>query len=56
MSENGGPDESRSPWKDLGVQKGFLLFVVVGMTILFFVMIRGFLVAVILAGVFAEPS
>ena len=35
------------------IQKGFLLFVVVGITLLLLVMVRGFLVSVILAGVFA---
>ncbi len=45
-TDEGAPTES-------SVQKGFLLAVVVGMTVLFFVMVRGFLVAVILAGVFA---
>ncbi len=38
------------------VQKGFLLFVVVTITVLFLVMIRQFLVAVIMAGVFAGMS
>ena len=38
------------------VQKGFLLFVVVGITVLFLVMIRQFVVAVIMAGVFAGMS
>jgi predicted PurR-regulated permease PerM len=35
------------------LQKGFLLLLVVGITVLFLVMIRAFLVSVILAGVFA---
>lgn len=38
------------------VEKGFLLFLVAGITVLFFVMIRQFLVALILAGVFAGMS
>lgn len=38
------------------IQKGFLLFLVAGMTVLFLVMIRQFLVALILAGVFAGMS
>jgi predicted PurR-regulated permease PerM len=38
------------------LQKGFLLFLVVGMTVLLLVMIRGFLVSVILAGVFAAMA
>lgn len=38
------------------LQKGFLLLVVLGITILLLVMIRGFLVAVILAGVFAAMA
>ncbi len=41
------PKESRQ------LQKGFLLLVVLGISVLFLVMIRGFLVTVILAGVFA---
>lgn len=38
------------------VEKGFLLFLVAGITVLFFVMIRQFVVALILAGVFAGMS
>jgi predicted PurR-regulated permease PerM len=38
------------------LQKGFLLFLVVGITVLLLVMIRGFLVSVILAGVFAAMA
>ena len=38
------------------LQKGFLLFVVFGITLLLLVMIRGFLVSVILAGVFAAMA
>ena len=38
------------------VQKGFLLFVVATITVLFLVMVRQFLVAVIMAGVFAGMS
>lgn len=38
------------------VEKGFLLFLVAGITILFLVMIRQFVVALILAGVFAGMS
>ena len=38
------------------VQKGFLLFVVAAITVLFLVMVRQFLVAVIMAGVFAGMS
>ena len=38
------------------LQKGFLLFLVAGITVLLLVMIRGFLVAVILAGVFAAMA
>jgi predicted PurR-regulated permease PerM len=38
------------------VQKGFLLFLVAGITVLFLVMIRRFIVALILAGVFASMS
>ncbi|HUF75164.1 MAG TPA: AI-2E family transporter, partial [Longimicrobiales bacterium] len=38
------------------LQKGFLLLVVIGITVLLLVMIRGFLVSVILAGVFAAMS
>lgn len=53
MSQSAGSEGASGPWKGLGVQKGFLLAVVVGMTVLFLVMVRGFLVAVILAGVFA---
>jgi predicted PurR-regulated permease PerM len=45
-----------SPVTALRVQKAFLLLLVVGITILLLVMIRGFLVAVILAGVFAAMA
>lgn len=44
---------SRGPLTAPQLQKGFLLVVVAAITVLFFVMIRGFVVAVILAGVFA---
>jgi len=49
MTEGGG-DTSPSLAR---IQKGFLLFLVVAITVLFLVMIRRFLVALILAGVFA---
>lgn len=55
MAEN-QKDESagrRGPVTRPQLQKGFLLLVVVGITVLFFLMIRAFVVAVILAGVFA---
>lgn len=51
--DNSRPDESvRAPQ----FQRGFLLLVVLAITVLFLVMIRRFLVAVILAGVFAAMS
>lgn len=47
----GDAPETR-PW----LHRGFLLFVVVGITLLFLLMIRAFLVTLILAGVFAAMS
>jgi len=51
--ENDAARRSREPLTASQLHKAFLLIVVVGITVLFLVMIRGFLVAVILAGVFA---
>ncbi len=52
-NERGESRRSRKPLTALQLHKGFLILVVVGITVLFLAMIRGFLVAVILAGVFA---
>jgi predicted PurR-regulated permease PerM len=50
---NDGSRRPREPLTASQLHKVFLLLVVVGITVLFLVMIRGFLVSVILAGVFA---
>lgn len=55
MSHRSGADAGQGP-SIQRVQKGFLLFVVATITVLFLVMIRQFLVAVIMAGVFAGMS
>ena len=51
----GAPVAAESGWARR-LHKGFLLFLVAGITILFLVIIRRFLVALILAGVFASMS
>jgi predicted PurR-regulated permease PerM len=53
--ETSGADTSQGPSIDR-IHKRFLLFVVATITVLFLVMVRQFLVAVIMAGVFAGMS
>ena len=53
MSRSGG-ESGRTARIEAQLQQGFLLTVVVAVTLLFLYMIRGFLVTVILAGVFAS--
>jgi predicted PurR-regulated permease PerM len=50
------PRSARDAASTLRLQKGFLLVVVIGITVLLLVMIRGFLVSLILAGVFAAMA
>lgn len=50
---NDASRKPREPFTASQLHKAFLLLVVVGITVLFLVMVRGFLEAVILAGVFA---
>lgn len=53
VHEEAGTDGTLKPPR---LQTGFLLSVVIGMTVLFVVMVRNFIVAVILGGVFAGMS